>query len=122
MALADYQALLGDLARDQAAVLTADARARALEAARLQYSADQPRRMVDDVTWPGGSLAPAPEGWTDGAWIKSAEYPIGLDPIAAIDVSAYLSPTGWQIMAANSRARVSVMLASEPKLFSRCAL
>lgn len=109
MALADYQALLGDLARDQAAVLTADARARALEAARLQYSADQPRRMVDDVTWPGGSLAPAPEGWTDGAWIKSAEYPIGLDPIAAIDVSAYLSPTGWQIMAADHVAAGGVV-------------
>ena len=109
MALADYQALLGDLARDQAAVLTTDARARALEAARLQYSADQPRRMVDDVTWPGGSLAPAPEGWTDGAWIKSAEYPIGLDPIAAIDVSAYLSPTGWQIMAADHVAAGGVV-------------
>ena len=109
MALADFQALLSDLARDQASVLTVDTRARALEAARLQYSADLPRRLMGDVTWPSGSLAPAPEGWTDGAWIQSAEYPIGRDPIAAIDVSAYLSPTGWQLMAADHVAAGGVV-------------
>lgn len=109
MALADYQALLGDLARDQATVLTADARARALEAARLQYSADQPRRMVDDVTWPEGALAPAPVGWTESAWIQAAEYPIGREPMAQINVSAYLSPTGWQIMAADHVAAGGVV-------------
>ncbi|PTT22690.1 hypothetical protein DBR12_03375 [Acidovorax sp. HMWF029] len=109
MALADFQALLSDLARDQASVLSADSRVRALDAARLQYSSDHPRRMVDDVTWPTGSLAPAPLGWTDSAWIQSAEYPIGRDPLATIEVSAYLSPTGWQLMAADHVATGGVV-------------
>lgn len=118
MALADFQALLNDLARDQADVLTPDARARALEAARLQYSADRPRRLVDDVTWPGGSLAGAPAGWTDGAWVKFAEYPIGREPVSLIDVSPYLSPAGWQLMAADpvpagSAVRVTFMAEHE---------
>ncbi|MFT4243555.1 MAG: hypothetical protein QM569_14880 [Acidovorax sp.] len=100
MPLADFTALLNDLARDQGAVLAADARTRALEAARLQYSADCPRLAVEDVTWPGGSSAPAPAGWTEGAWVESAEYPIGRDPRAVIEVAPYLTPDGWQIMAA----------------------
>lgn len=99
MALADFQALIDDLARDEGKVLKADSRARALEAARLQYSADKPRWRVEDVVFASGSLAPVPPSWTDSAWIKQAEYPIGRDPIRTIDVAAYLSPEGWQLMA-----------------------
>lgn len=100
MALADFQALIDDLARDEGKVLNADSRARALEAARLQYSADKPRWRVEDVVFASGSLAPVPPSWTDSDWIKQAEYPIGRDPIRTIDVAAYLSPEGWQLMAA----------------------
>lgn len=99
MALADFHALLNDLARDQAAVLSTDARARALNAARLQYSVDRPRKLVDDVVFGANSLGPMPQGWTDVAWIKHAEYPIGSDPMARIDVTAYMTPTGWKLMA-----------------------
>jgi hypothetical protein len=100
MALADFQALLSDLARDQGEVLNTDTRARALEAARLQYSADRPRLLVEDVIWLANALAPVPLGWTESAWVKQAEYPIGRDPMSLIDVAAYMSPDGWQLMAA----------------------
>ncbi|MCB4362678.1 hypothetical protein KIH07_02970 [Hydrogenophaga taeniospiralis] len=118
MALADFQALIGDLARDQGEVLSADTRARALEAARLQYSADRPRLMVDDVTWQADALAPVPTGWTESAWIKAAEYPIGSDPLSLIDVTAHLSPGGWQLMAAQyvpvgAQVRVTFMAEHE---------
>lgn len=101
MAIADFTALLDDLARDQGSVLTPESRTRAMESALLQYSTDRPRVLVDDVTWPAGASAPAPAGWTDGAWLESAEYPIDQNPVSLIDVSAYLSPTGWQLMAAS---------------------
>ncbi len=45
MALADITALLDDLARDQGSILAPEARVRALEAARLQYSSDHPRAL-----------------------------------------------------------------------------
>lgn len=118
MALADIQLLLADLARDQAEVLDAGARERALEAARLQYSSDRPRRMVADVAWPAGALADVPAGWTDGAWVQWAEYPIGREPVALIDVAPCLTPTGWQLMAARplpagAVVRVTFMAAHE---------
>ncbi|PKO63467.1 MAG: hypothetical protein CVU23_10575, partial [Betaproteobacteria bacterium HGW-Betaproteobacteria-17] len=77
MSLAYIQALIDDLARDQGEVLSTDSRTRALEAARLQYSADRPRVLVEDIAWASGNLAPVPSSWTESVWIKSAEYPIG---------------------------------------------
>lgn len=100
MALADIQQLVNDLARDQGEVVTSDARNRAIEAARLQYSADCPRPLVVDLTWPEGDWAPVPVGWTHGAWVVSAEYPVDRRPRALIEVAAYQTPDGWQVMAA----------------------
>lgn len=100
MSLSYFQALLDDLARDQGEVLDAQARTRALEAARLQYSADQPRQLIEDVVWGVDFLGPVPAAWTEGAWIKAAEYPLGRDPAAYIDVTTYLAPGGWQLIAA----------------------
>ena len=100
MSLAYIQALIDDLARDQGEVLSADARTRALEAARLQYSADRPRVLVEDIAWASGNLAPVPSSWTESVWIKSAEYPIGRDPASLIDVAPYRSPEGWHLLAA----------------------
>lgn len=100
MSLAYIQALIDDLARDQGEVLSADARTRALEAARLQYSVDRPRVLVEDIAWASGNLAPVPSSWTESVWIKSAEYPIGRDPASLIDVAPYRSPEGWHLLAA----------------------
>lgn len=100
MSLAYIQALIDDLARDQGQVLSADARTRALEAARLQYSVDRPRILVEDIAWASGNLAPVPSSWTESVWIKSAEYPIGRDPASLIDVAPYRSPEGWHLLAA----------------------
>lgn len=100
MSLAYIQALIDDLARDQGEVLSADARTRALEAARLQYSVDRPRILVEDIAWASGNLAPVPSTWTESVWIKSAEYPIGRDPASLIDVAPYRSPEGWHLLAA----------------------
>lgn len=100
MSLAYIQALIDDLARDQGDVLSADARTRALEAARLQYSVDRPRVLVEDIAWASGNLAPVPSSWTESVWIKSAEYPIGRDPASLIDVAPYRSPEGWHLLAA----------------------
>lgn len=40
MALADYQQLVNDMVRDQAAIVTPDVQGRAIEQARVRYSAD----------------------------------------------------------------------------------
>lgn len=100
MSLAYIQALIDDLARDQGDVLSADSRARALEAARLQYSVDRPRVLVEDIAWASGNLGPVPASWSESVWIKSAEYPIGRDPASLIDVAPYRSPEGWSLLAA----------------------
>lgn len=118
MALADFTALLDDLARDQGSVIVPEAHTRALEAARLQYSGDRPRQLVEDLAWLDNAVGPVPTGWTDGAWVESAEYPIGRDPVALIGVSAYLTPQGWQLMAASpvpagGVVRVTVMAEHE---------
>lgn len=118
MALADITALLDDLARDQGSILAPDARVRALEAARLQYSSDHPRALPEDLTWLPDSVGPKPTAWTEHAWIKSAEYPIGRDPVSLIDVSAYLGPSGTQFLAATyvpagAVVRVTIMAEHE---------
>ena len=100
MSLTYIQALIDDLARDQGEVLSAESRARALEAARLQYSVDRPRVLVEDITWGAGSLAPVPTSWNESVWIKSAEYPLGRDPASMIDVAPYRAPDGWHLLAA----------------------
>lgn len=101
MALADYQQLVMDMVSDQDRAVTSDVLGRAIEQARVRYSIDCPRSLVADVVFGDGQLADVPEGWTDGAWVQSAEYPIGREPLALIDVAPYLSPTGWRLMAAD---------------------
>ncbi|MVT28809.1 hypothetical protein GO496_10850 [Acidovorax citrulli] len=91
---------------------------RALEAARLQYSSDHPRALPEDLTWLSDSIGPKPTAWTEHAWIKSAEYPIGRDPVSLIDVSAYLGPSGTQLLAATyvpagAVVRVTIMAEHE---------
>ncbi len=92
MAFSDFQQLVDDMVRDST---TADAasRDRAIEQARLRYSADALRTLVVDVTWPeAGYSAPAPAGWDEESWVKTAEYPIGKQPIAEIEMGVMATP------------------------------
>lgn len=99
MALADIQALLGDLVRDQDGVIDAGARVRAIEAARLSYSRDEMRELVDDVLWPAtGVIAPVPARWTDGSWMKGAVRMVGGVASGALDLLLDRTPGGWNLL------------------------
>lgn len=103
MALADYQTLVDSLVRDQSQTLKASDRDRAIELARLRYSADVSRELVRDVTWPvAGFLGPLPTDWVQGAWLMSAEHPVGQNPQSLLDLSIYMDPAGQLLMAAES--------------------
>lgn len=93
MALADYQQLVDSLVRDASGTLTPIDRDRAIELARLRYSADAERTLTQDVTWTAaGHFGPMPAGWVAGAYLLGAEYPIGEQPPASIEMSVYLQP------------------------------
>ena len=93
MALADYQQLVDSLVRDASGTVTATDRDRAIELARLRYSADAERTLTQDVTWvEAGYFGPMPAGWVAGAYLLGAEYPIGEQPAASIELSVYLQP------------------------------
>lgn len=101
MALADFQQLVNDMVADQDALVTPEVRDRAIEQARVRYSADCERELVEDVTWIAtGFDAPLPEGWTLGAYVRQAEYPIGSTPAALIGLTVYQAPAGQILMAA----------------------
>lgn len=103
MALADYQTLVDSLVRDQSQTITSSDRDRAIELARLRYSADVTRELVRDVTWlVDGFMGPLPADWAADAWLVSAEYPIGQNPKRVLDLSIYVDPAGQLLMAQES--------------------
>jgi hypothetical protein len=105
VALADFQTLVDSLVRDQTGTLTASDRDRAIELARLRYSADVRRELVQDVVWDvAGFLGPLPEGWVVGATLLEAEHPVGQSPRSTIELSVYVDPAGQLLMAADSLA------------------
>lgn len=97
MALADYQQIVADLVTEQEAdVLPAAVRDRAIEQALLRYSADCLRTVIVDVTWPAtGVFGTVPAGWDASAWVKDAEYPVGQSPRRMVHMQAYRTPEGW---------------------------
>lgn len=98
MALADFQLLVDDMVTDQGAVITPDVRDRAIEQARVRYSADCERELVEDVTWQAtGFDAPVPTGWTLGAYVRQAEYPIGRKPLSLMELAVYQTPAGQSL-------------------------
>jgi len=100
MALADFQQLVADMVSDQDTVITADNRDRAIEQARVRYSADCERVLVEDITWlADGFDAPLPIGWTLGAYLRQAEYPIGHKPLSLIELAVYQTPSGQSLTA-----------------------
>lgn len=110
MALADLQTLVDSLVRDQAAVLTPADRDRAIEWARLRYSADHGRVLAEDVTWQAAGYTNAlPADWLEGSYVVDAEYPIGESPRALIEMATYLTPTTMQLVVTDSLAAGSVV-------------
>lgn len=114
MALADYPLQVDDLVRDQGGILSPETRERTIASAVLRYSADFPRAVVEDVTWPAlGVFGPVPPGWSDGAVLRGAEYPIGQQPPSVAHLGAYRTPgNGWgleavQALPAGAQVRVS---------------
>ena len=107
--LTDYQTLVIDLVRDDAAKIITAERDRAIAAAVYRYSKDRPREKAQDVTpEAGGQLLPLPAAWeTDFSDLRSLEYPIGEIPPALIDADRwafYLSPTATKIQLADAVA------------------
>ena len=99
MALADYQQLVNDLVRDQAEVIDAPARDRAITSAVLQFGAEVPRQLTADVMWPAdGYTGVPPAGWQEGMRVLSAQYPRGT-PRA---VGAIRTPDGWALQSVES--------------------
>jgi hypothetical protein len=84
--LADVQALVDDLVRDDVSRVTPDQRDRAIGLAVVQYSKDRPRREVDDVTAPGGYRLDLPAG---AIRVEAVEYPVDQA------IPAWLAPSSW---------------------------
>lgn len=90
MSLADYQALVDDLVRDDTGrIVTAD-RDEAIARAVSRYGKDRPRVKVEDVVAPGGNYLSLPSGWqADFSSLQSIEYPIGNRPATLLDQDGY---------------------------------
>lgn len=100
MALADYQQLVDDMVPDQATTITPEVRDRAIGNALLRYSVDLERVVVEDVTWTAlGYDGPMPVDWTDGAYVRQAEHPVGQQPPALIELAVYQGPGGQRLAA-----------------------
>jgi hypothetical protein len=101
MAFADFQTLVDKMVRAPGGtetISTAD-RDQAIELARLRYSADCERELVEDVAWAAdGYFAPLPAGWVDGCYIKQAEFPIGEQPAALVALAIYGTPSDQQLV------------------------
>ncbi len=116
MALEDFQELIKDMVSDQDDVVTAEVRDRALDEARMRYSADAPRLELEDVVWPDtGVFGPVPDGWTDSSVIQSVEFPVGRRPASLVFADAYRTATGWgleseQTLPGNALVRVCYQL------------
>ncbi len=101
MAFADYQDLVDKMVRAPGGtenIATAD-RDTAIELARLRYSLDAERKLTKDVVWVAdGYFGPLPEGWVDGSYLVSAEFPIDQQPISLIEIEIYVTPTEQKLV------------------------
>lgn len=106
MALADYQALVDDLVRDDTAKITTADRDEAIARAVARYSKDRPRTKTEDVSAPGGNKLNLPSGWqTDFSDLRAIEYPIGNVPPSLLEQDSYglyATPSGQEIQLVNA--------------------
>lgn len=90
MALADYQALVEDLVRDDTGKIATADRDEAIARAVARYSKDRPRLKVEDAAAPGGNKLNLPTGWQAGfSDLRAIEYPIGNTPSTLLEQDSY---------------------------------
>lgn len=99
MSLSAIQSLIDDLVPDTGGRLKAGALDRAVEAARVHYSADRPLRLITDIeVLTAGNSVPLPAGWEpDFSVLQEVEYPVGNMPPSMLKPAAYAviqSPSG----------------------------
>jgi hypothetical protein len=88
--LIDYQTLVIELVRDDAAKIAVAERDRAIAAAVLRYSTDRPREKVQDLTPASSQVLPLPAAWEDGfSVLLELEHPIGDIPPSLIPQDRY---------------------------------
>jgi hypothetical protein len=99
--LSDYQTLVTDLVRDDAARISEAQQDSAIATAVARYGADRPRNKAEDLTPVSGNLLALPAGWQAGfSRLQSIEYPIGEVPPTLIEAdqwSMYLGTSAEQI-------------------------
>lgn len=88
--LSDYETLVADLVRDDAARLSLAEKDRAIDAAVYRYSEDKPQTKVQDVTPETANLLPLPAAWEAGfSTILALEHPKGEIPPVYLDQGRY---------------------------------
>lgn len=98
MALADIQQLLHDFVPEMEDEIKPDVRDRAIAEARMRYSTDLPRQLMEDVTWPATSVfGPVPPGWTDDARLVSAVVPGYAHTYPDTSIAAFRALDGWKL-------------------------
>lgn len=101
MALADMQALVTSLVRDDEDRIPDEDRDAAIALAVLRYSEDRPRRPVVDIVSDGQALQDLPEGWEPGfSALVSLEHPVGRIPPSLLHSEAfgvYDAPDGQKL-------------------------
>lgn len=99
--LSDYQTLVTELTRDDAAKIAVAERDRAIDLAVKRYSKDRPQEKTQDVTPADANHLPLPAAWeTDFSELRSLEHPIGNVPPSVIGQERYgfyRSPTDLKI-------------------------
>src|SRR3990172_8953934 len=101
MAIADYQALVEDLVRDDTGKIATADRDEAIARAVARYGKDRPRIKVEDVSAPGGNRLTLQNSWQAGfSELRAIEYPIGNTPPTLLDQDSYAiysTPTADEI-------------------------
>ncbi len=111
MSLAYLQELLPRLVREQSRNAGTGDIDRAIHSAVSQYSADQPRRLVDDFTWGAdghfsGGMLPEASSYTV---VLEAEWPIGQQPKQTVGVTIYLTETALRLVCEQALQASSVL-------------
>ncbi len=111
MSLAYLQALLPRLVREQVRNVTPADIDRVIQSAVSQYSADKPRRLVDDFTWGanGHYSASMPPEASSYTVVLQAEWPIGQQPLQSVGVTLYLTETELKLVCEQALQAASVV-------------
>jgi hypothetical protein len=106
--LSDYQTLVDNLVRDDAAKIATTERDRALGLAVQRYSKDREKLAVEDLTPADANTLPLPAGWqADFSELRTLEFPIGQMPPSILDqarYSLYQAPSGIVVKVADAVA------------------